>query len=61
MIESLKANPKGLTNSGMADLLGLRSSYLGGAKDYVTWSILGLLINEKLVRRNGRRYLVDQD
>ncbi len=61
MIEALKANPEGLTNSGMADFLDLRSNYLGGAKDYVTWSVLGLLINEKQVRRNGRRYVLVQD
>ena len=58
MLEALKNHPEGLTNSEIADLLDLRSDYLGGQKDYLPWSVLGLLLNDKEIRRSGRRYLL---
>ena len=61
ILESLEGHPDGLTNSEIADLLDLRSDYLGGQKDYLPWSVLGLLLNNKQIRRNGRRYLINRD
>jgi hypothetical protein len=58
ILESLQSQPEGLTNAEIADLLDLRSDYLGGQKDYLPWSVLGLLLNEKQIRRSGRRYLL---
>lgn len=46
-----KANPNGITNSDAASLLGLRSDYRGRQKDYLSYSVLGLLLREgKIVR-----------
>lgn len=58
IIESISNHPEGLTNAELADLLDLRSDYLGKQKDYLPWSVLGLLLNDKQIRRNGRRYLL---
>ena len=49
--ELAKANPSGITNSDAASLLGLRSDYRGKQKDYLSYSVLGLLMREgKVVR-----------
>lgn len=48
-----KANPSGVTNSDVASLLGLRSDYLGKQKDFLSYSVLGLLMREgQLVRED---------
>jgi len=52
--EFAQANPNGITNADTASLLGLRSDYLGRQKDYLSYSILGLLIREgKVLRTDG--------
>ena len=49
------ANPDGITNSDAASLLGLRSDYRGRQKDYLSYSVLGLLLREgRVVRREGQ-------
>jgi uncharacterized protein len=57
VLELAQANVRGITNSDVCHALGLHSNYLGGSKDYLSWSILGLLMKEgRLKRRNvGRR------
>jgi hypothetical protein len=51
IVELAKANPAGITNSDAASLLGLRSDYRGKQKDYLSYSVLGLLMREgKIVR-----------
>lgn len=50
-IELAKANPAGITNSDAASLLGLRSDYRGKQKDYLSYSVLGLLMREEKVVR----------
>jgi hypothetical protein len=53
ILELAKANPEGITNSDAASLLGLRSDYRGKQKDYLSYSVLGLLMREgKVVREN---------
>ena len=54
-IENLvKANPMGISNADTAKVLGLRSDYRGRQKDYLSYSILGLLLREgKIVRVEG--------
>jgi hypothetical protein len=49
--ELARANPQGITNSDAASLLGLRSDYLGRQKDYLSYSVLGLLLREGRVNR----------
>lgn len=54
VVELAKANPKGITNADTAKALGLQSSYGGGAKDYLSYSILGLLMDDgKILRDEG--------
>jgi hypothetical protein len=48
----------GLRNSEIADLLGIRSDYQGEQKDYLSWSILGLLLNEGKVVRKDNKYFI---
>jgi len=56
VLEMVKANGLGVTNSDVASLLGLRSDYGGGSKDYLSFSILGLLMREgKIQRSSGSR------
>jgi len=59
VLEFAKANPRGIANSDAASLLGLRSDYGGGSKDYLSYSILGLLIREgKIFRdRSSKRHI----
>jgi hypothetical protein len=57
VLELAIANEPGLTNSDIAHTLGLQSDYLGGSKDYLSWSILGLLMREgKLTRVAAKRH-----
>ena len=53
VLEFAKANPKGITNSDAASLLGLRSDYGGGSKDYLSYSVIGLLMREGKLRRDA--------
>ncbi len=59
ILETLAAHPDGLANAEIADLLDIRSDYLGKQQDYLSWSILGLLLNEKRIMRTGRKYFVN--
>lgn len=53
VLELAKAN-RGVTNSDVASLLGLHSDYCGGSKNYLSYSILGLLMREgKIARKAG--------
>jgi len=42
----LQDSPEGLRNSDIADALGLRSSMNGSQKDYLTYSVLGILMQQ---------------
>ncbi|WP_217353701.1 GIY-YIG nuclease family protein [Ruegeria arenilitoris] len=52
VVELAKANVGGITNADCAKALGLQSNYGGGAKDYLSYSLLGLLIEEGRLQRN---------
>lgn len=57
ILELAQANPEGITNSDAAKTLGLQSNYLGGSKDYLFWSLLGLLMQEgKMVRGEQKKH-----
>ena len=45
----------GVTNSDVVHGLGLHSDYLGGSKDYLSWSILGLLMREGKMQRAEKK------
>ncbi|GAB3826750.1 GIY-YIG nuclease family protein [Pontibacter rugosus] len=54
VVELAKANPEGIKNSDAAKYLGLQSDYGGGSKDYLSYSVLGLLMKESKIERTGR-------
>lgn len=57
VLELAQANPDGIMNSDVSKSLGLQSDYAGGSKDYLSWSILGLLMSEgKMVRVENRKH-----
>lgn len=51
ILEMARANPGGILNSDAASLLGLRSDYLGKQKDYLSYSVIGLLMREGKIER----------
>ncbi|MBX9959197.1 MAG: GIY-YIG nuclease family protein [Burkholderiaceae bacterium] len=58
VMELAKANPSGISNSDAAKYLGLQSDYGGGSKDYLSYSIIGLLMKEgRLMRNQGRKHV----
>jgi hypothetical protein len=58
VMELAKANPSGISNSDAAKYLGLQSDYGGGSKDYLSYSIIGLLMKEgRLARDHSRKHL----
>lgn len=57
VMELAKANQGGIANSDAAKYLGLQSDYGGGSKDYLSYSIIGLLMKEgRLVRDSSRKH-----
>ncbi len=52
VLDLAKANPAGVSNSDTASLLGLRSDYGGGSKDYLSYSLLGILMREGKLERS---------
>ena len=52
VLEMAKSNAKGISNSDAASLLGLRSDYGGGSKDYLSYSVIGILMREGKLRRD---------
>lgn len=59
ILEFAKANQRGITNSDAASLLGLHSDYGGGSKDYLPYSVIGLLMREGKLERTsaGKRHV----
>lgn len=59
VLELAQSNAAGITNSDIAHSLGLQSDYAGGSKDYLSWSLLGLLMREGKMKReeNTRKHL----
>lgn len=50
ILEVIKQNPNGMGNSEIARLLELESDFEGSQKNYLSWSIIGLLVNEGKVK-----------
>lgn len=51
ILEMARANLGGISNSDAASLLGLRSDYRGKQKDYLSYSVLGILMREGKIER----------
>jgi hypothetical protein len=56
VMELLSEHREGLTNAQIGNELGLQSDYQGHHQGYLSWSIMGLLLNAKKVEKRGRRY-----
>ena|SRR6185369_12384529 len=57
VLELAQANKEGVTNSEVTRALGLQSDYKGGSKDYLSWSLLGILMREgKMTRADKKRH-----
>jgi hypothetical protein len=52
----LAAHPDGLRHIDIVRLLDIPSDYRGKQKNYLSWSVVGLLINAKKIRRTGNLY-----
>jgi hypothetical protein len=59
ILELLRAHPEGLRNTDIAKTLALESEHAGKQRDYLTYSILGLLLRERKINkvRNGANTL----
>ena len=57
ILELVRVNPAGITNADTASLLGLRSDYQGRQKDYLSYSVLGLLLREGKIQRNDTKHV----
>ena len=50
ILEVIKQNPEGIINNDIARFLKLESDFEGNQKNYLSWSVLGLLVNEGKVK-----------
>jgi len=55
VLDLARANPDGITNGEAASVLGLKSDYGGGVKDYLSYSVLGILMREGKVERDAEK------
>lgn len=57
IIETVEQNPDGIGNSKIAQILDIESDYEGKQRNYLSWSILGLLVNDKKVqyKKDGKK------
>ncbi|MDQ1094347.1 hypothetical protein QE400_003760 [Xanthomonas sacchari] len=46
ILEYLEKHPNGVGNSQLARDLGLESDFQGRQKNYLSWAVIGLLVNE---------------
>jgi hypothetical protein len=51
VFEIARANRDGVTNYEVAKCLGLQSDYGGGSKNYLSYSLLGILMRDGKIRR----------
>jgi hypothetical protein len=55
VLELAQANAEGVRNPEVMKSLGLQSDYAGGSKDYLCWSLLGLLMREGRMARVDKK------
>jgi hypothetical protein len=65
VLSEIDSSERGLTNATLVKALGLESDYEGKNRNYLSWSILGLLLSEGKVRYRGqgqgKTYLTRED
>lgn len=55
VVEELKQHPDGMSNAELVITLGLESDFEGQNRNYLSWSIHGILISEGKVKYSGLR------
>jgi len=55
ILSELKHHPPGITNAEIVHKLGLESDFEGGMRNYLSWSILGILLGEGKITTTGER------
>ena len=58
IVESLQSHDGGRTNTELAEELNIQSDYLGDQRNALSWSVLGLLLKDGQVEREGRKYML---
>lgn len=51
ILELAAVNPKGITNADAVNCLGLQSDHGGKQRNYLSWSVLGVLMREGKVKK----------
>ena len=55
ILRLLNANPSGLTNAQIANSLGLLSEVGGGQRNWLTYSVLGRLVDRGIIAKGQQR------
>ncbi len=55
ILSELKAHPHGMTHAEIVHKLELESDYEGKNQNYLSWSILGILLREVKIKYTGDR------
>jgi len=55
ILAELRAHPHGMSNVKIVQRLGLESDFEGEHSNYLSWSVLGILVGEGKVRHVGER------
>lgn len=50
IVEIIKDNPEGVGNNDIARALKIESDFEGNQKNYLSWSVIGILVNEGVLR-----------
>ena len=58
ILEFIKANKSGVTNGDVTKYLGIHSEYLGGSINYLSYSILGILLKDNKIEKDGRLHKI---
>lgn len=65
VVQELERSPKALQHAEIVRRLDIPSDFEGTGKNYLSWSVLGLLVNDNVIRyrgdRNERIYFVRDD
>ena len=65
VLDLLAASDSAMTHAQIVNELGIHSDFEGAGRNYLSWSILGMLVNAGQVRYKGerqdRRYYVRDD
>lgn len=55
ILSELKHHSHGMTNADIVHALGLESDFEGQMRNYLSWSILGILLGEGKIKSTGER------